>query len=200
MSDDQCGDELRRIWQNQLTGTSTMTVKLIRSKARDLRGKTRRHLFGAMAATVAIALVYAFAIRMFPSLQWVIHPLFASALAWSLAGLYFLSRGVLSAVMPANAGLNTGLEFCRQEIERRRRLLRRILLWSFGPMLLAIGTFTLALALVGTKDKGLFPNGLPFLILVVIWLIAYFVMRVREQNELTRELEELNDLERDSCA
>jgi hypothetical protein len=71
--------------------------------------------------------------------------------------------------MPGDAGLSTGLEFCRGEIERRRYLLRRVLLWSMGPVLLAIGTFILALAMIGTKDRGLFPNGLPFQALVACY-------------------------------
>ena len=56
--------------------------------------------------------------------------------------------------MPGEAGLSPGLEFCRREIERQRDLLRRVLLWSFGPVLLTIGTFILALAMVGTKERG----------------------------------------------
>jgi hypothetical protein len=65
-------------------------------------------------------------------------------------------------------------------------------------VLLAIGTFIPALAMTGTKDRGLFPNGLPFLALVVVWILGYFVMRAREQRELKRELDELNDLEKDN--
>jgi hypothetical protein len=66
----------------------------------------------------------------------VLHPLCAFTLVWSLVGLYFLNRGTWSTVMPGVAGLSTGLEFCRGEIERRRYLLRRVLLWSLGPVLL----------------------------------------------------------------
>jgi hypothetical protein len=65
-------------------------------------------------------------------------------------------------------------------------------------VLLAIGTFILALAMIGTKDRGLLPNGLPFLALVVVWIIGYFAIRMREQRELKREIDELNDLERDN--
>jgi hypothetical protein len=43
-----------------------------------------------------------------------------------------------SMEMPADAGLSTGLQFCRDEIERRRTLLRRVLFWSLGPILLAL--------------------------------------------------------------
>jgi hypothetical protein len=125
----------------------------------------------------------------------VLQPLFAFALAWSLAGLYFLNRGMWSAGMPGDAGLRTGLEFCRREIERQRDSLRRNLLWSFGPVLLSVGTFVLALAMVGTRDRGVFPNGLPFLIFVVVWIGGYFMVRLREQRELQREIDELNDIE-----
>jgi len=131
----------------------------------------------------------------FAPLRQVLQPLFAIALAWSLAGLYFLNRGMWSAVMPGDAGLSTGLEFCRREIERQRDLVRRVLLWTFGPIMLTIGTFILALAMVSTKDRGLFPNGLPFLIAIVVWIFAYFTIRVREQRELQREIDELNDIE-----
>ena len=64
---------------------------------------------------------------------------------------------------------------CRRETERQRDLVRRSLLWSFGPLLLALGTIIFALALVGTRDRGILPNGLPFLCFVGIWIVAYFV-------------------------
>jgi hypothetical protein len=172
-----------------------MAMTLIRSKARDLHAKTRRQLLGTVAAPLAAAFLYVFAIREFTALEHVLHPLFAFTLLWSLVGLYLLNREMWSTVMPGDAGLSTGLEFCRDEIERRRYLLRRVLLWSLGPVLLALGTFILALAMIGTKDRELFPNGLPFLALVVVWILGYFVARAREQRELKRELDELDELE-----
>ncbi|HXA51540.1 MAG TPA: hypothetical protein VNV86_14585 [Candidatus Acidoferrum sp.] len=174
-----------------------MTLKLIHSKARELRAKTRRKVLGSLGAPVAVALCCVIPMRAFPR-QGQLLPMFAGALVWSLIGLYFLNRGMWSPVMPGDAGLRTGLEFCREEIERRRNLLRRVLLWSLGPILLAIGTLVAALAMVGSKDRGLLPNGLPFLTLVVVWIIGYFVVRAREQRELEREIEELDDLERDT--
>jgi hypothetical protein len=198
MRDDLPGDGPKNIWLNQRTEASTMTLKLIQQRSRDLRAKTRRKLLGTLAGPLAASLFYVFAMKEFAPLRQTLQPLFAFALAWSLAGLYFLNRGMWSAVMPGNAGLNTGLEFCRREIERQRDLLRRVLLWSFGPVLLAIGTFILALAMVGTRDRGIFPNGLPFLILVVVWIVGYFIVRLREQRELQREIDELNDIEKEN--
>jgi hypothetical protein len=45
---------------------------------------------------------------------------------------------------------------------------------------------------------GIFPNATPFLTLVVVWIAAYFVIRVREQRELRREVDELDDIEREN--
>ena len=97
--------------------------------------------------------------------------------------------------MPGDVGVNTGLELCRLEIEHQRDLVRRSLVWSFGPVMLAIATFVLALALVSMRKRGIFPNGLPFLIVVVVWIVLFFVIRLREQRELQREIDELKDIE-----
>lgn len=191
-------DDPKTVWQTQPTEISTMTLKLIRSKAQELQSKTRRKLIGLAVGPFAAAFLYAFAAKNFPSLGQVLHALFAGALVWSLAGLYFLSRGMTSTKFPENAGLSTGLEFCRAEIHRRRNLLRRVLLWSLGPILLALATLILGLATIATKDRGLFPNGLPFLALVVAWIFGYFVVRAREFRTLEHEIDELNDLDRDN--
>jgi hypothetical protein len=198
MPNDIRGDDPKTIWQNQPTEPSAMTLEKIRQKVRQLHAKTRRQLLGTLAGPLVAAFFYAFAIRAFPSLQLAFNQLFAFALVWSLVGLYILNRGMWSVTMPGDAGLSTGLEFCRQEIDRRRHLLRRSLLWGFGPILLAIGTFILALATIAGKEKGLFPNGLPFLALVVVWIIGYFIIRLREQRELSREIDELDDIQRDN--
>jgi len=143
MRNDPSGNDPRTIWQNQPTETTTMTLKLVRWKGRELHAKTRKHLLGTLAAPLAAIFLYALAIRLFSPLQQLLHPLFALTLVWSLAGLYFLNRGMWSPELPGDAGLSSGLEFCRREIERRCYLLRRVLLWAFGPVLPAIGTYIL---------------------------------------------------------
>lgn len=186
----------KTIWQNQSTETSTMTLVKVRQKARELHAKTRRQLLGTLTVPLVIALLYAFAINQFPSLREVLHPLFAFALVWSLAGLYFMSRGKWSEAMPGDAGFSAGLEFCRREIERRRDFFRGALLWFFGPVILAIGTFILALALAA--GRKIFPNAMPFMLLIVAWMVGYFVLRAREQRELQRAIDELQNIEREN--
>jgi hypothetical protein len=198
MANELPGDDPKIVWQNQLTQVSTMTLTLIRSKARELQTKTRRKLAGLLVGPLAVAFFYAFGIREFSSRGYLLHPLFASALIWSLAGLYFLNLKMRSAEFPEDAGLSTGLAFCREEVERRGNLLRRVLLWSLGPILLALATFILGLATIGNRGRGLFTNGLPFLVLVVAWIFSYLIIRQRELRELKHEIEELNHLERDS--
>ncbi len=198
MNDERRGDELRAIWQSQPTGTSAITMALLRSKAQTLQAQTRRQMLGTAGVPLAAACLYAFAIGQFPALRHVLHLLFAFTIVWSLAGLYFLNRGMWSTVMPGDAGLSTGLEFCRGEIERRRNLLRRVLLWSLGPVLLAIGTFILALAMMPTTDRGLFPHGLPFVAVVAVWILGCVVIRAREHRALARELDELSDVEKEN--
>jgi hypothetical protein len=195
MPDESPENELRKVWQSQPTEPSPMTVEKIREKAWELHAKTRKQLLGTLAAPLATGFFFAFGMNEFPSLQQVLGLPFALALAWSLIGLYFLNRGMWSGVMTEDMGFSTGLESCRREIERRSYLLGRVLLWSFGPVLLAMGTFILALAMVGTGDRGIFPNALPFLTLVVVWIFGYFVVRMRERRELQREFNELKDIE-----
>jgi hypothetical protein len=197
MQDELPEGDPKKIWLNQPTETPPMTLRLIQQRSRDLRARTRRKLLGTLAGPLATGLFYAFSAKEFPALRQVVQPPLAFALAWSLAGLFFLNRGMWPAVTSGDVGL-TGLQFCRREIERQRDLVRRTLLWSFGPVMLAIGTLILALAMVGTKNRGIFPNGLPFLVLVGIWIVAYFIIRLCEQRDLQREIDELSNIEREN--
>lgn len=198
MPGDLSANDPKTVWLNQPTERPTMILKLIEQKSRDLRAKTRKKLLGTLAGPLAAGLFYLFGTKEFPSLQPLLQPLFALALVWSLAGLYFLNRGMWPAAVPGDAGLSTGLQSCRREIERQRALVRRVLLWSLGPALLSIATLIAALAMAGTRERGILPNGLPFLLLVVAWIVGYFMIRLKEQRTLQREIEELKDLEKEN--
>ena len=195
MQNDSPENGVRAIWLNQPTEKPTMISKLIEQRSRLLRAKTRRKLIGTVACPLVAGIFYAYCMKQFPALRQVLQPPFAFALAWSLVGLYFLNRGMWSAVIPGDVGLNTGLEVCRLEIKRQRDHVRRFLLWSFGPVMLAIATFVLALAMVSTREQGILPNGIHFLILMVVWIVSWFLIRLREQSELQREIDELKDIE-----
>ncbi|HKD07343.1 MAG TPA: hypothetical protein VKB79_15680 [Bryobacteraceae bacterium] len=195
MQDDLPETELRAMWLNQPTEASKMTSKLIEQRLRELRAKTRKKLIGSFAGPFVAGMFCAYGLKEFAGLGLALQVPFACAVAWSLAGVYFLNRGMWPAAISGDMGLSTGLEFCRREIGRHRDLVRRVLVWSFGPIMLAIATFVVALVMVSTRERGIFPNGLPFLTLVVVWVVAWFVIRLREQRGLQREIDELNDVE-----
>jgi len=98
--------------------------------------------------------------------------------------------------MPGDAPLSTGLQFYRREVERRRAYYGRVLLWSFGPVLMAIAALILSAVKAGILNRGTFPKAMPFLTLTVVWMAAYLVIRMREQRKLQREIDELNEIER----
>ena len=96
-----------------------------------------------------------------------------------------------SATLPEDRALSIGLESYRLEVERRCSLSSRFLLWTFGPVVLALATFVVPLLY-----QGMLSNMIPFLSLLFIWVVSVFVIRMRDQRELQREIGELNDIER----
>ena len=191
MRDDMPGSDPKEIWKNQSNEVPTMTLKLIQWKARDLRAKTRKKLLGSVAGPLVVAFFWMYVgtlARITPLGQ----ALFVFIFLWSLLGTYILFTGLRSLPMPGDAALSTGLEFCGQEIERQRVFARRVLLWSFLPALLGIAAFVVVLVLIGAK---LIPNGVPFLVLMGAWLVAYFVIRSREDRQLQIEMDQLRQIE-----
>ena len=41
-------------------------------------------------------------------------------------------------------------------------------------------------------------NAMPFTVLVMIWIAAYFVVRIRDERKLQQEIDELNLIEREN--
>ena len=199
MPNDSSRNDPRTIWQNQPTEPSIMTLEKIRQKTQELHAKTRRALLGGITVSLLVVGISGYGIA------WADGPgvraVFAFAIAWSLAGQYFVNRGIWAATLPGDAALSTGLESYRREVERRRYLSGRFLLWSFGPVVLAIATLIVLILSFGIRNRGMLLKGtllnmIPFLALVVIWIVSVFVIRMRDQRELQREIDDLNDIER----
>ena len=198
MRNESPGNDPRAMWQHQPTEASAMTSESIRQKARELHVMTRRRLLQNMALPVVIVGFYSFGISRFHDP--VLRILFAIAIAWSLAGAYFLNRGMWSAMLPGDVGMATGLASYRREVERRRSLHRRFLVWAFGPAAFAVAALIMLILNLGAgrgfSTRGSLLKMTPFLTLLVGWLVGVFVIRMREQRELRREIERLNDIER----
>lgn len=193
MPADLPGDDPKRIWQNQPTEVSAMTLEKIQYKAQELHKKTRRELSGSIAialGTIAIStrgILWAHDSSM--------RVVFALAIAWALTGQYFVHRGIWSYSLPGDSALSTGLDFYQREIARRGRLFPRVLRWSLGPFLLSIGTLIFLLAGFAISRGQSLRQMIPFSVLFATWLVAFFVLRSRSQRQLRREIEELGDWE-----
>jgi hypothetical protein len=199
MPNDSLGNDPRIIWQNQPTEPSIMTLEKIRQKTQELHAKTRRQMIGNLIVPLAVFAFYGYGIAKFSSP--VLRTVFACAIAWSLAGQYFLNRGMWSATLPVDAALSTSLESYRREVERQRSLFGRFMLWQFGPLMFAIATLILLILTLGIGNRGLPLNETllkmsPFLTLTAIWILSFFVVRMRAQRQLQREIDELNQIER----
>jgi hypothetical protein len=175
-----------------------MTLEKIQQKTRELHAKTRRELMKSVAVPITVAAICGFGMR-FPDPM--LRAALAVAIAWSLAGQYFLNRGMWSPTLPGDAALSTGLESYRREVARRRFLFSRTMLWQFGPVVFAVAILIVLISSLGIENRGMhlkdaLLNMTPFLTLIVIWLVAVFAIRMRQQRELQREIDELNEIER----
>jgi hypothetical protein len=196
MRGDSSENNPKTIWQNQPTEASTVLLeKIIRQKARALQARTRRELVRNIAAPLlVIALTVAPQLtQAHNSIQTI---MFVSAIAWALVGQYFINRGLWSATSPGDTPGITGIKFCRYELQRQNSLFRRFMPWSFGPILLAIGAFILPIIRIGLANQML-SRATPVAISLLVWIASIFIVRMRRQQELRREIEELNELERE---
>jgi hypothetical protein len=198
MPNNSSGADPQKIWQNQPPEPTPMTMEKIRLKVSELHAKTRRQMIGNSIVLLAAACAAVFGIaRLHDSL---LRTLLALAILWSVAGQFFLNRGMWSTMLPENAALRTGLEGYRHEVERRRSLSSRFLLWLFGPICFGVVTLIVILLHLGTSGGMDVPRTLlkmaPFLTLTVVWVLRLFVQRAREHRVLQREVEELNRIER----
>src|SRR3954464_15083813 len=111
MRDEFQGSDAKAIWQNQTTEKPTMTIEEIGRRAQELHARTRRDLLTNIALTaIVIAIAGPGMVRAHDA---VVRVAFALAIAWAMAGQYFVHRGMWSAILPGDAGFSTGLEFYR---------------------------------------------------------------------------------------
>lgn len=171
-----------------------MTLEMIRQKGKESRLKTRRELVGSMATVLIVLGVSIFGIE---HTSYVVARLvFALAIAWALAGQAIVHRGMWSASQPSDGTFKTGLEFYRRELERQQDVIGRILRWSFGPVILSIGTLIVVLVEMATGLSLPIRSVAPFGLLVVIWIVAFFVRRSRGQRKLRGEIDALKGVGR----
>jgi hypothetical protein len=177
------------IWKSQPINQQYLASIELHRKARNFQDDTRRKLAISLSGPIVAGGFYAFLTKSFPGLN---QSFLLAAPIWSLIGAYFLHRGMWTNETPADTGLSTGLAFCRRELTRQHQLDNRLQLWMHGPILLTVATFVFALT---TTPDGIFPKGLPFLVLFATWVVAYAVSRYKQRQAFRRELDELKKIE-----
>jgi len=197
MRNDLPGDNPRTIWQNQPTEQSIMTLEMIQQRVRESESKRRKGLFGSVAMALIVLIISSLGILWAKSGG--LRVVFALAIAWALAGQGLLHRGMWPVeALSGDGTLSTGLEFYRRELDRHLSLFRRLLQWSFGPAILSIVALVAVLLGIASKTNRPLISVAPFATLVVVWTVAFFALRLREQKKLQREIDELNHAERTS--
>jgi len=169
---------------------------MIRRRAQKLHARTVWERLGSVAGPVGIIGFSLVGIAM--GYNPVQRVAFAIALVWSLAGVYVLNRGMWQGRLAQDAALATGLQFCRKEIERGIYVQRQFLVWVFAPIVLAIGGLVVPQMGSGFRAGGTMAKMGPFLTLLALWIIGVFVIRRVRWRELQREIDDLNDIEKES--
>jgi hypothetical protein len=196
MPNDSSTNDPKTIWQSQPTEPTKMTLVLIHHKTQQRQEKTRRELLSEIALSLVMIVFYGFGI-------WWVHgaaqrAAFALAIVWTLAAQYFVDRKSLSGAAQLEVSLSTSLESYRREVERRRYLSNRFLL-TLAPILIAIValcTYLLSIARShGGWNHGFLRSTVPFFTLLALWFVGLFVTRMRQQRELQREINQLNEVE-----
>lgn len=192
MANDPSENNPKKIWQSQPSGISTVTLeKMIRRRAEELHAKTGRELVGAIVSPAAVVGISGFGIAQGDNPMQ--RTAFAIATVWSIAGAFVMNRGMWSGARAAESASATGLAFYRREIKRRRYLFRRVMQWSVAPVVLALGAL-----IAWLRERGPVTKMIPFLTLVVIWIAAVLAMRRIRREDLKREIDELNELEKEN--
>ncbi len=191
---DEKPDDAKTVWQDQPAEPVRITLESLRAKARELRIKTRRELFGnsALALITIVTSVHGFLHTHERGWQIVLVLL----AAWALPGWYISVRGLWPERFPGGMAPSDGLRSYRRELKRKRDLFRRFLPWSFAPAILAMITWLLVMRGLAARVH-ISLNFLPVCTLLVLWTIGIFVLRIRRRSELNQELDELAAIERE---
>jgi hypothetical protein len=181
------------VWQNQKNEETRMTLELLRQRVRELNAKRRRDLLTVVAVAAIVLGVSVFGVGRTHFLG--LQIIFVLSSIWALAGLYFIKRGLRSAELLADSTLHTGLEYYRLQIQQNLAIFNRVLPWTYGPVIVAIGTLVVVLAGMAQHESQPVSRIAPFCILFLLWMAAVPIVRSRKHRELRKELEVLNRLE-----
>lgn len=193
--------DIRTVWQSQEKEPSSVSLELIRRRARRLEGTMHQQVVSTYVAALMIVLIALY-------ISWQLDEVFfrmgACALILLAVILIYRARKAVSpGRLPLDATLSASLDFYRQELERQICYLRagRNTIW---PVLLSTALFLTpfvrgAMGKPGmrgfdSRESMYFLLGLvgPFLTVMVVWVSSVFVVVGRKVSAVQKELDELD--------
>ncbi|HEY7390614.1 MAG TPA: hypothetical protein VH640_19000 [Bryobacteraceae bacterium] len=195
MGNEPPSDDPLKIWQNQPREIPKMTLEEIhREKARALHKKTRWEVVVPPAVLIAACLVASAISRgTIPRIACGV------AILWILIVHLPAIRRTWARPPAGDAGLLSGVDFYRSELEHRLAYFRKP--WrTWGKVVIPVFIAAAALvypAIVGVIHRpALAINMVPFFALMALWFVLLFRITRQQIRQIQLELEELDALER----
>ena len=196
----------QHIWQNQAGEHGNLSLIELREKLRRLHRRIR--IQTGISAGIGLIVLDLFVRSLFTAklltdrIGWAI--VIAGTLCVLLPLIYQNHKIMWGGSLSLNAGLTTCLSFYRNVLERQRRLGG----WRFnalGTTLLLAGLAVLLIAplrryyqLLHEPTPPSLRPWIPFLILLILWVISFIVVRRRRRGWIRREFEVLEALEKET--
>ena len=195
-------NDIRSLWQSQTKKPSSISLELIRRKARKLEGTMHQQVVSTYVAALMIVVIALY-------ISWQLDEIFfrlgACALILLAVSLIYRARkAVLSGPLPLNATLSASLDFYRQELERQISDLRagRNTIW---PLVLSATLFVTPFVRGAMGKQGMrgfdsresmyFVLSLvPVIPVMMILVVSVFVAVGRKLRAVQTELDELDGL------
>jgi hypothetical protein len=194
MSDQTRANDPGAIWRDQPEERRTVDLEqILKQRTEELYSSTRSEILMSIGAALLFIGVVAW--RLGPARDPLEQLGFAAIIVWVIVSLYWFRYRIRRRPSRPDTLAAAGLEYYRGELERRRDHLKNEWLWH-GPLFLAC--VTLVAILTGHVFSGYQPlrNVLPLLALLAVWTGFGFWRRLRQANELQREIDELAPLGR----
>jgi lipopolysaccharide export LptBFGC system permease protein LptF len=183
----------KKLWQDQPMEAIQMSLQSLRRRAQELQTKSRLAALALMAIGLVLAIV--FAVSLGRSQNQLSRIGFGVLSLWALYGVYQVYRRMWPGSIAADAAWSNSLDFYRGELERRRDYVRDIwrlsVLWLF---FIGLALLILPMLIAMRANPRLLLNAVPFLVLLVVWFVAFFFIRKRDQRNLQAEIDELKAL------
>lgn len=187
-------DEIRKAWKGQPGEEVPVNVqKMLKRRARQLYWGTRREILVSVAAALALLLVVPRWLA--PVWAGLTVAAYVAVAGWVVVSLVWYRRRLSRRFEDAAA---SGVEHYRRELQHRRDHLRNAWIWH-GPLLLACLFLTAGLAGKALPEPKRLFNMLPFVLLLVGWVVFGVVQRQRMARAVEQEQEDLEAADGNGC-